>query len=134
MVVQPRRPSHSRPTRFNLHRARPARASPAPQDISDPDADYRAEEAHAPTSDELELHQRLRRRRNSLPSLLIVGLAALALAGGLVLVTSGLDGTKSSPSSVATNNSGPPRALDPSSSGTPTTPAPAEPPTEPPRI
>src|SRR5215211_1613661 len=121
MVAQTRRPSHSRHIRSNLHRARPARANPASQDISDPGPDHGAEEAHTSAPDELELHRRLH-RRNTLPSFLIPGLTALVLAGGLVLLLSRQDGTKPDPSPVATSSSVSPPALDPKSGSTPTVP------------
>src|SRR5215212_7165766 len=103
MVAQPRWPTHSRSTRSTLHRARPARANPGIRDISEAGADCGTDEVHTPMPDELDLHRRLR-RRNSPPSFLIAGLAALVLAGGLTLLASRPDEPKPGLGPVATGS------------------------------
>src|SRR5690348_12988491 len=123
MVAQPRRPSHSRATRSTLHRAQPARANPGIRDISEAGADGGTDQAHTPTPDELDLHRRLRGRRNTPPIFLIAGLAALVLAGGLTLLASRPDEPKPGPGPIATGPAAPPPALDPSSASATTTPA-----------
>ncbi|HKG77478.1 MAG TPA: hypothetical protein VKA90_08295 [Beijerinckiaceae bacterium] len=108
----------------DLRRTRRVRATPPPLEDFHVSADYETEHAHT-HEHEADWQRQLRRRRSNWPGFLIVGLGALALAGGLAFLVSGQDETKPDAGSVATNAATP--APDQQSASVPSAPARVEP-------
>jgi hypothetical protein len=98
----PNPPDRPRHMPSDLRRARPVRATPPPLEDFHVSADDETEHAHT-HEHEADWQRQLRRRRSNWPGFLIVGLGALALAGGLGFLVSGQDETKPDAGSVATN-------------------------------
>ena len=80
----PNPPDRPRHMPSDLRRARPVRATPPPLAAVDVSADYETEHTHAHEHEADWQRQLRRRRRSNWPGFLIVGLGALALAGGLL--------------------------------------------------
>src|SRR4051794_25688453 len=96
----PNAPDRSRHTPSDLRRTRPVHAAPPAHGVFDADAGHETEDAHT-HEDEADWQRRLRRRRRAnLPGLLLTGVAALALAGGLAFWVSSGNDTAPGPASV----------------------------------
>jgi hypothetical protein len=123
----PDRPRH---VPSDLRRARPVR--PAPPLPEGADAATGEDQSYC-HDDEVDLQRRLQRRRHgNLPALLIAGVGALALAGGLIVFTSGHEETKpAAPTAQQEAAAAPP--LDPRNSEGASSPPRTGPPAEPAR-
>src|SRR3954467_6915330 len=96
----PNAPDRSRPPPSHPRRTRPVHAAPPAHGEFDAEAGHETEDAHT-HEDEADWQRRLRRRRRAnLPGLLLAGVAALALAGGLAFWVSAGNDTAPGPASV----------------------------------
>ena len=132
----PNAPDRSRHTPSDLHKKRPVHAAPPAHGDFDADAGYETEDAHTHEDEADSLQRRLRRRRRAnLPGLLLTGVAALALAGGLAFWMSGGNDTAPGPASVVPGAAPTPvpPVREQRSAVAPSAPARVEPPTELPR-